>query len=274
MPRRTQPVIGQQSPLGGVVGGIPVAAFDQPPQVLIVIDDSIGPEELQHHGAAAGVTGAAGLGVVVGLGPERHSEVDGASGDGCKALPMAREDVPLASAARKFNEFVTGFFLDDRTAGISLARGNADLLVVGQFDAGDWMLLEKRCLYCLDVSHDGLICSPAAIMADDSLREKLDRLNEAVTDLCLGKVSGLDDEGNPVPASNDDLRVAMQLLKQNSISAAAIPDNPIDRMQKMLQGMRISPGHLEARQKALPHLLPALSADPASSTATHEAVER
>jgi hypothetical protein len=112
-------------------------------------------------------------------------------------------------------------------------------------------------------------------MADDSLKEKLDRLNEAVTDLCLSKVAGeqLDDEGNPVPISNDDLRVVMQLLKQNSISAAAIPDNPMDRMQKMLQGMRISPGHLEARQKALPHLLPVLSADPASSTTAHETIE-
>jgi hypothetical protein len=113
-------------------------------------------------------------------------------------------------------------------------------------------------------------------MADDSLKEKLDRLNEAVTDLCLSKITGdqLDGKGNPVPVSNDDLRVAMQLLKQNSISAAAIPDNPMDRMQKMLQGMRISPGHLEARQKALPHLLPALTADPASGPAAHEAVER
>ncbi len=113
-------------------------------------------------------------------------------------------------------------------------------------------------------------------MADDSLREKLESLNEAVTDLVLGRVEGkeLDDEGNPVRASNDDLRVAMQLLKQNSISAAAIPDNPMDRMQKMLQGMRISPGHLEARQKALPHLLPALSADPASGLPTQEAVKR
>lgn len=113
-------------------------------------------------------------------------------------------------------------------------------------------------------------------MADDSLREKLDTLNAAITDLMLDKVEGkqLDDEGNPVRPSNDDLRVAMQLLKQNSISAAAIPENPMDRMQKMLQGMRISPGHLEARQKALPHLLPVLSADPASGLATHEAVER
>jgi hypothetical protein len=112
-------------------------------------------------------------------------------------------------------------------------------------------------------------------MADDSLKEKLDRLNEAVTDLCLSKVAGeqLDAEGNPVPVSNDDLRVVMQLLKQNSISAAAIPDNPMDRMQKMLQGMRISPGHLEARQKALPHLLPVLSADPTSSTTTHETIQ-
>jgi len=113
-------------------------------------------------------------------------------------------------------------------------------------------------------------------MADNSLREKLDSLNEAVTDLVLSRVTGeqLDDEGNPVPVSNDDLRVALQLLKQNSISAAAIPNNPMDRMRQMMQGMRISPGHLEARQKALPHLLPALSADPTDSTAAHEAVER
>jgi hypothetical protein len=113
-------------------------------------------------------------------------------------------------------------------------------------------------------------------MADDSLREKLDSLNEAVTDLVLCRINGeeLDKDNNPVPVSNDDLRVALQLLKQNSISAAAIPDNPMDRMKQMLQGMRISPGHLEARQKALPHLLPALSADPADSTAAHEAVER
>jgi hypothetical protein len=113
-------------------------------------------------------------------------------------------------------------------------------------------------------------------MADDSLREKLESLNEAVTDLVLNRVEGkeLDDDGNPVRASNDDLRVAMQLLKQNSISAAAIPENPMDRMQKMLQGMRISPGHLEARQKALPHLLPVLSADATSGPAAHEAVER
>ena len=68
-------------------------------------------------------------------------------------------------------------------------------------------------------------------MADDSLREKLDRLNEAVTDLCLGKVTGeqLDDEGNPVPVSNDDLRVAMQLLKQNSISEPSINSPSVPR---------------------------------------------
>jgi hypothetical protein len=113
-------------------------------------------------------------------------------------------------------------------------------------------------------------------MADDSLKEKLDSLNAAVTDLCIRKITGQqpDDKGNPVPVTNDDLRVAMQLLKQNSISAAAIPDNPMDRMQKMLQGMRISPGHLEARQKALPHLLPVLSADPTSGPAGPGTVER
>ena len=111
-------------------------------------------------------------------------------------------------------------------------------------------------------------------MADNSLREKLDTLNEAVTNLLLSRVTNeqLDKDGNLVPISNDDLRVALQLLKQNSISAAALPDNPMDRMKQMLQGMRISPGHLEARQKALPHLLP-LAADTTGSAPTTEATE-
>lgn len=111
-------------------------------------------------------------------------------------------------------------------------------------------------------------------MAGDTHREKLDQLNEAVTDRLLARINGedLDADGNKIPLSNDDIRVIQQQLKNNSISAAAMPDNPMDRMKQMLQGMRISPGHLEARQKALPHLLP-LAADPAGSLPTAETSE-
>jgi hypothetical protein len=114
-------------------------------------------------------------------------------------------------------------------------------------------------------------------MADDSLREKLDGLNEAITDRLISRIGGedTDGDGNPVPASNDDIRLALQLLKQNSISAAAVPENPADRMHKMLAGMRLSPGHLEARQKALPHLLPgAIPVDATHSTTTADIAER
>jgi hypothetical protein len=111
-------------------------------------------------------------------------------------------------------------------------------------------------------------------MAGESHREKLDRLNEAVTDHLLERVEGrqVDAEGNPVSLSNDDLRVIMQQLKGNSISVAAMPDSPVERMKLMLRGMQITPGHLEARQKALPHLLPVAS-DAASSATTAESAE-
>jgi hypothetical protein len=54
-------------------------------------------------------------------------------------------------------------------------------------------------------------------MAGESHREKLDRLNEAVTDHLLERIEGrqVDAEGNPVSLSNDDLRVIMQQLKGN-----------------------------------------------------------
>jgi hypothetical protein len=97
------------------------------------------------------------------------------------------------------------------------------------------------------------------IMADDSIREKLDSLHERVIDVLTERLDGQEvneETGKPVPIDKEDLRLALQLLKQNSISAAAMPENPLDQLRKTISGMRISPGHLEARQKALPHLLP------------------
>lgn len=114
----------------------------------------------------------------------------------------------------------------------------------------------------------------ADIMAGETHREKLDQLNELVTDRLLQRIEGkeIGPDGEPVPLSNDDLRVIQQQLKNNSISAAAMPDNPMDRMKQMLQGMRISPGHLEARQKALPHLLP-ITANATDCAATAKSSE-
>lgn len=107
-------------------------------------------------------------------------------------------------------------------------------------------------------------------------RDKLDRLNEALTDRFLAQIDGdqVDADGNPVPLSNDDIRLMQAQLKNNSISVPAMPDNPQERLRRLMQGLRVSPGHLEARQKALPHLSAALALDPADSTPAQDASER
>lgn len=56
-------------------------------------------------------------------------------------------------------------------------------------------------------------------MAD--LGKELEQLHASVIRTVRDRIDrgGMDDEGNPLPTSNDDLRVALQLLKQNSITA-------------------------------------------------------
>lgn len=56
-------------------------------------------------------------------------------------------------------------------------------------------------------------------MAD--LAKELEELHASVVRAVRERVDqgGYDDEGNLKPTSNDDLRVALQLLKQNSITA-------------------------------------------------------
>ena len=104
-------------------------------------------------------------------------------------------------------------------------------------------------------------------MDDASLKKKLDELHQAVADAVLDVVQN----GRPgpedtiIPASNDDLRTALQLLKQNNISVAAMPDNPLDALRKALIGSRIPAGHLEARLKASPHLAALEPADRATA---------
>ena len=111
-------------------------------------------------------------------------------------------------------------------------------------------------------------------MSSSGHRDKLDQLNELVTDHLLELMQGrfVDKDGNPIPLTNDDLRVIQQQLKNNSISAAAMPSSPTDRLRELLSGLQVSPGHLEARQKALPHLLP-LATDAANCSPTAEPSE-
>lgn len=56
-------------------------------------------------------------------------------------------------------------------------------------------------------------------MAD--LAKQLEDLHAAVVEAVTDRIrnGSCDDKGNPKPASNDDLRVALQLLKQNAITA-------------------------------------------------------
>lgn len=56
-------------------------------------------------------------------------------------------------------------------------------------------------------------------MAD--LGRELEALHAAVVRTVRERIEegGVDDEGNSTPVSNDDLRVALQLLKQNSVTA-------------------------------------------------------
>ena len=93
-------------------------------------------------------------------------------------------------------------------------------------------------------------------MDDESLKQKLVELHHAVADTVLARVRNgtVGPDGETAEASNDDLKTALQLLKQNSISVAATPADPIASLAKALVGSRIPAGHLEARLKASPHL--------------------
>jgi hypothetical protein len=59
------------------------------------------------------------------------------------------------------------------------------------------------------------------------LSEKLEDLHEAVVELALDRI-------NSGEASNDDLRIAMQLLKQNNVSAAAPEASPLKSLAAKL----------------------------------------
>ena len=84
------------------------------------------------------------------------------------------------------------------------------------------------------------------------LAKKLEELHVAVVDVVKQRVEvgALDSDGNQVPTTNDDLRVALQLLKQNQISAAAMPDTPMADLARM-QG-KLNFQTLEQKAKVVP----------------------
>lgn len=77
----------------------------------------------------------------------------------------------------------------------------------------------------------------------ESLKEKLEQLHKDVTEVLSARLKG-------EVVSNDDLRMAMQLLKQNSISAAAMPDTPASELARMAGKLNFST--LEKKTKVVP----------------------
>lgn len=77
-------------------------------------------------------------------------------------------------------------------------------------------------------------------MAD--LAKELEELHASVVRTVRLRVDagGYDDEGNLKPTSNDDLRVALQLLKQNSITATLSQDDTAALRSRMASKLDFS----------------------------------
>ena len=78
-------------------------------------------------------------------------------------------------------------------------------------------------------------------MAD--LRDKLEQLHEDVIELLSTRLQSSE-------VGNDDLKMAMQLLKQNAISAAAMPDTTASDLARMTGKLNFST--LEEKTKVVP----------------------
>lgn len=79
-----------------------------------------------------------------------------------------------------------------------------------------------------------MVLSTTVGMADQDIARQLEDLHRLVIEKVTERVEGtVDPEGRLVPCSADDLRVALQLLKQNAISAAAVPQNPHAAMSRL-----------------------------------------
>lgn len=77
-------------------------------------------------------------------------------------------------------------------------------------------------------------------MAD--LAKELEELHASVVRTVRERVDngGVDEDGNLIPTSNDDLRVALQLLKQNSITANLAESDTAKLRSKMASKLDFS----------------------------------
>lgn len=77
-------------------------------------------------------------------------------------------------------------------------------------------------------------------MAD--LAKDLEELHASVVRTVRDRIEkgGYDDEGNPKPTTNDDLRVALQLLKQNSVTATLSQDDTAALRSRMASKLDFS----------------------------------
>lgn len=84
------------------------------------------------------------------------------------------------------------------------------------------------------------------------LREELQELHAEVVSAIRDRIrnGSVDEDGKHVPVSNDDLRVALQALKQNQISAAAMPETPTSDLARMAGKLNFK--SLEQKAKVVP----------------------
>lgn len=96
-------------------------------------------------------------------------------------------------------------------------------------------------------------------MAD--LAKELEELHVSVVRAVRERIDegGYDDEGNLKPTSNDDLRVALQLLKQNSITANLAESDTAKLRSKMASKLDFS------ALKDKPNVVPMVRPDEAAS---------
>ena len=85
-------------------------------------------------------------------------------------------------------------------------------------------------------------------MAD--LGKELEELHAVVVRTVRERIEngGIDQEGNPAPTSNDDLRVALQLLKQNAVTANLSETTTDQLKSEMAKKLNFS----QLKEKVLP----------------------
>ena len=96
-------------------------------------------------------------------------------------------------------------------------------------------------------------------MAD--LAKELEELHASVVRTVRERVDngGVDEDGNLIPTSNDDLRIALQLLKQNSITANLAESDTAKLRSRMASKLDFS------ALKDKPNVVPMVRSDEAAT---------